>query len=261
MVRIPSLSRHSAPEPPPSRDEDRDGRADTPDGNPAARMDTRDKDRAGRMDTRGERTTGTTQNADTEPTRAGAGREPVDRDGAGAPPKHQARSAVVERGTDTRPAPPAIPDTGRRTEPEHRPEAERRLGEPGLGDRGTAERTQTAEPDIVEPAGPRPRASTLATLSLIIGVAAAGFVLTGTLAGYGIGLGGLAVLLAIGGVSATARRHVAGRSDALLGLALGLGAVIVGVLAMTGQFAWPTTDGDTVVRFREWLDSQFVDRF
>jgi hypothetical protein len=101
----------------------------------------------------------------------------------------------------------------------------------------------------------------LATLSLIVGVAAAAFVLTGVLAGYGIALGGLAVLLAIGGVSATARRHVAGKSDALIGLVLGLGAIVVGVIAMTGQFGWPSTDGDTVVQFREWLDSQFVDRF
>ena len=116
-------------------------------------------------------------------------------------------------------------------------------------------------PDVVVPAGPRPRASMLATLALIAGVAAALVVLTGTLAGYGIGVGGLAILLAIGGVSATGRRHIAGRSDALIGLALGLGAVVVGVLAMTGQFTWPDMDGDTVQRFREWLDAQSVDRF
>jgi hypothetical protein len=42
---------------------------------------------------------------------------------------------------------------------------------------------------------------------------------------------------------------------------LGLGAVVLGVLAMTGQFDWPTTDGDWVQRLREWLDSQFVARF
>jgi len=109
--------------------------------------------------------------------------------------------------------------------------------------------------------GPRPRASLLATLSLIAGVAAALFVLSGALAGYGIGLGVLALLLAFAGISATSRRHVAGKSDALIGLILGLGAIALGILAVTNQLAWPTTDGDTVQRFREWLDAQFVDRF
>ncbi|WP_326562769.1 hypothetical protein [Micromonospora sp. NBC_01796] len=111
------------------------------------------------------------------------------------------------------------------------------------------------------PAGPRPRASLLATLSLVLGVASVLFVLTGTLAGYGIAVGALGALLGVGGISATSRRHVAGKSDALLGLGLGLTAVVIGILAMTGQFTWPTTDGDWVLRFREWLDAQFVDRF
>ncbi len=111
------------------------------------------------------------------------------------------------------------------------------------------------------PAGPRPRASLLATLGLVVGVAGLLFVLTGTLAGYGIGLGAAGAVLAVLGLVATRRRHIAGKSDALLGIAFGLGAVVLGVLAMSGQFDWPTTDGDTVTRFREWLDSQVVDRF
>ncbi|WBB92548.1 DUF308 domain-containing protein [Verrucosispora sp. WMMC514] len=110
------------------------------------------------------------------------------------------------------------------------------------------------------PVGPRPRASLLATLGLIVGVGSVLFVLTGALAGYGIALGAVGAVLAVLGLMATRRRHIAGKSDALLGIAFGLGAVVLGVLAMTGQYDWPTTDGDTVVRFREWLDSQFVDR-
>jgi hypothetical protein len=110
-------------------------------------------------------------------------------------------------------------------------------------------------------AGPRPRASLLATLSLILGVAGVLFVLTGALAAHGIALGAVALLLSFGGLSATGRRHVAGKSDALLGLVLGLAAVVLGILAVTGQFVWPNTDGDTVQRFRDWLDAQTVDRF
>jgi hypothetical protein len=67
-------------------------------------------------------------------------------------------------------------------------------------------------------------------------------------------------VLAVLGLVATRRRHVAGKFDALVGIAAGLAAVVLGVLAMSGQYDWPTTDGDWVLRFREWLDSQFVDR-
>ena len=125
-------------------------------------------------------------------------------------------------------------------------------------DRTDPEPGRPVEPTVV---GPRPRASLFAMLSLIVGVSAALFVLTGTLAGYGIALGVLGAVLAFGGFSATRRRHVAGRSDALFGLLLSLGAILIGILAFSGQYDWPNADADTVARFREWLDSQFVDRF
>ncbi|MEJ3744004.1 hypothetical protein WEI85_12000 [Actinomycetes bacterium KLBMP 9797] len=112
-----------------------------------------------------------------------------------------------------------------------------------------------------EPRGPRPRASLMATLALISGVAAALFVLTGVLAGYGVVLGAVAVLLAVGGFSATSRRHVAGKSDAIVGLALGLGAIVLGILVLTDSLTWLTTASDKVGEFREWLDTQTVDRF
>ncbi|MEV0428388.1 thrombospondin [Micromonospora sp. NPDC050495] len=107
----------------------------------------------------------------------------------------------------------------------------------------------------------KPRASLLATLGLIVSVVGALFVLTGTLAGYGIGLGAVGAVLAVLGLMATRRRHVAGKTDALIGVAVGVAAVVLGIVAMTGQFDWPTTDGDWVGRFREWLDSQFANWF
>lgn len=107
----------------------------------------------------------------------------------------------------------------------------------------------------------RPRASLLATLGLIVSVVGALFVLSGTLAGYGIGVGAVGAVLAVLGLIATRRRHVAGKTDALIGIAVGLAAVVLGIVAMTGQFDWPTTDGDWVGRFREWLDSQFGNWF
>ncbi len=127
-------------------------------------------------------------------------------------------------------------------------------GTPGIDDRPRVDATPA-------PAGPRPRASLLATLSLITGVVAALLVLSGPLAGYGIGLGAVALILAIAGISATGSRHVAGKTDALIGLILGLGAVVLGILVLTGSLSWLGTGTDTVTRVREWLDAQFVDRF
>ncbi|MEO3771955.1 thrombospondin [Micromonospora sp. B9E7] len=169
--------------------------------------------------------------------------------------------------TDSRPA--VVPTTGRTAERDADLDSTTRR--PDTTDRDTADRittdrrvdptpgVSTPEPPVTR--GPKPRASLLATLGLIVSVAGALFVLTGTLAGYGIGLGAFGAVLAVLGLMATRRRHVAGKTDALFGVLIGLAAVVIGVLAMTGQFDWPTTDGDWVQRFREWLDSQFVDRF
>ncbi|MFG1602728.1 hypothetical protein [Actinoplanes sp. NPDC049265] len=111
------------------------------------------------------------------------------------------------------------------------------------------------------PVDKKPRASLLATLGLILGVVAAMLVLSGPLMGYGIGVAGLALVLSLGGVLATRRRHVAGKSDALLGMVLSLAAIVVGVLALTGSLSWLGTDMQPVNTAREWLDAQFANRF
>jgi hypothetical protein len=123
----------------------------------------------------------------------------------------------------------------------------------------SADSDRPTSPPVI--AGPRPRASLLATLGLITGVASALLVLSGPLAGYGIGVAGLALVLSLGGVSATGRRHVAGKTDAVIGLVLALGAIVVGVLALTGSLSWLGTDMEPVSRAREWLDAQFAARF
>jgi len=110
-------------------------------------------------------------------------------------------------------------------------------------------------------AGPKPRASLLATLGLIVSVAAALLVLSGPLLGYGIGLAVLGLVLSLSGVHATGKRHIAGKTDALIGMVLSLAAIVVGVLALTGSLSWLGTDMQPVVSVREWLDAQFVDRF
>ncbi|MDG4793748.1 thrombospondin [Micromonospora sp. WMMD1082] len=177
-----------------------------------------------------------------------------------------------DRITDRDPEADRDPDVDRdttvtdrhRTDRDHtdRDRTDRDHTDPDRTDRdATLDRDRVPAPDETRaPVGPRPRASMLATLGLIVGVAGVLFVLTGILAGYGIGVGAAGAVLAVLGLIATRRRHIAGKSDALLGIAFGLGAVVLGVLAMTGQYDWPSTDGDLVARFREWLDSQFVDR-
>ncbi|BCB87135.1 hypothetical protein [Phytohabitans suffuscus] len=121
--------------------------------------------------------------------------------------------------------------------------------------------TRRGPEPATEPRGPRPRSSLMATLALVVGLVSALAVLTGTLAGYGIAAGALAALLAFAGMSATRRRHVAGRTEAMLALVLGLGAVVFGILVVTDSLAWISTASDKVGELRNWLDAQTVDRF
>jgi hypothetical protein len=115
------------------------------------------------------------------------------------------------------------------------------------------EPTPAADTQVVEPVGPMPRASRLATLSLLVGVVAAIAVATGSLARIGAGLGVIAALLAFGGIAASGRRHVTGKGDATLGLLLGLASLVFAVMAMTGQFSWFTTHTDLVGELHRWL--------
>ncbi|WP_433827131.1 hypothetical protein ACQP2E_34350 [Actinoplanes sp. CA-015351] len=107
----------------------------------------------------------------------------------------------------------------------------------------------------------KPRASLMATLGLIAGVAGALLVLSGPLMGYGIGVAALGLLLSIGGLLGTRKRHVAGKTDALIGLLLSIGAIVIGVLALTGSLYWLGTDMQPVNDLRQWLDAQFAARF
>jgi hypothetical protein len=260
VVRIPAYSRRR--EAAPTEDENRDGRIDERDRRPGVDSEpTAARDRQEHSAYRSDSgaapaASGTSTNADPDWNNPNQGTDDL---------RQSADRAAADRATAQRMGGPAdSPHAGVYSTDVDRTREHERV--PGDAPVGTQPPIVDRTPEVdrqppVAPAGPRPRASLLATLSLILGVGAALFVLTGTLAAYGIALGGLAAFLAVGGISATGRRHVAGKSDALIGLFLGLGAVVVGILALTGQFGWPTTDGDYVQRFREWLDAQFVNRF
>jgi hypothetical protein len=250
-MRIPSLTpRRSASAV--THDSDGDGRADQPGGAVATDTGTRPDARPVATDRGGERTTYRSSTADG----AAAGRAAdLDRRRAADRPVPADRTTIDRAG-------------GVRADPDRADAAtagtERAAGGPTGADRATpgapADGETRREPERVA-VGPKPRASLLATVGLVVAVAGALAVLTGTLAGYGIAVGALGAVLAAFGLVATRRRHIAGKTDALLGMAFGVVAVVLGVLAMTGRFDWPTTDGDWVQRLREWLDSQFAARF
>ncbi|WP_410811717.1 thrombospondin [Micromonospora sp. 067-2] len=263
MVKIPSLSRRS--EPTPERDDNSDGRIDgrdTPvtDREHSAVTEGRSDDAVGRPVVTDRDSDQTTYRSTAAPTAQ-----------AGEAERRAAERAAVARAatarpvdSDPRPGTDPTPTPERTADRDADLDRDATTRRPDPTDRVGAERPVSpapSEPELPVARGPKPRASLLATLGLIVSVVGALFVLTGTLAGYGIALGALGAVLSVLGLSATRRRHVAGKTDALFGILIGLAAVVLGVLAMTGQFDWPTTDGDWVQRLREWLDSQFVDRF
>jgi hypothetical protein len=169
-------------------------------------------------------------------------------------PRDVGRARVVERPVPEQPVQERPVDERLTAERPVQPERPVQVDE-----RPATYRSTTApapeETEVVE-SGPRPRASLLATISLILGVASALTVLTGALAGPGVALGLLATFAGIGGVSATSRRHVAGKSDALFGVALGLAAVVIGTLALTGTLTWLSPDANYVTRAHDWLAAQ-----
>ena len=211
------------------------------------------------------RHSGTDTTDDERPTVATGDTSPVrERADAPPPPRRDRGTVTVTEptdGTTTRWA-----DTNRaaanRTEA-NRAAAAQADRDAANRDANIAQRDRVERQDELAPAvaGPKPRASLLATVGLMCAVAAALLVLSGPLLGYGIGVAVLALILSLSGIHATGRRHVAGKTDALIGMVLSLAAIVVGVLALTGSLSWLGTDMQPVTSLREWLDTQFVNRF
>jgi hypothetical protein len=167
-----------------------------------------------------------------------------------APPPANPPTIVPRRSESERAA--KIDDTADLKPPAARPQP--------VDQRDSADLRPPATEPVV-PAGPKPRSSMLATLGLILGVGSALLVLSGPLLGYGIGVAVVALILSLSGIHATGKRHVAGKTDALIGMVLALAAIVVGVLALTGSLSWLGTDMQPVNSVRQWLDAQFVNRF
>ncbi|MEU4687621.1 hypothetical protein [Actinoplanes sp. NPDC023714] len=157
---------------------------------------------------------------------------------------------------------PVAPRTSTVTPP--RDETTTRIPATRLDHRTEAERAAAVTEDrpAAEPVRDRkPRASLAATLGLILGVAGALLVLSGPLVGYGIGVAALGLIFSVVGFFATRKRHIAGKTDALIGLLLSIAAIVVGILALTGSLSWLGTDMQPASDLRQWLDTQFETRF
>ena len=101
----------------------------------------------------------------------------------------------------------------------------------------------------------QPRASRLATASLLMALPAVLAAATGVLAAPGAALGALGLLLALAGLNANRHRHIVGRGNALIGLVLGLAAIAIGALAMTGVVPGLNTETNQLGPLVEWLDA------
>lgn len=106
----------------------------------------------------------------------------------------------------------------------------------------------------------RPRwahVSLWATIGLIVSIVGLCATLTGVLAPEGFALGALGVVISIGGLIGASRPGVTGHSLATIGVFAGLAAVVLAVLAMTGDFVWPDSKVNEVTRAHDWLVDQW----
>jgi hypothetical protein len=115
--------------------------------------------------------------------------------------------------------------------------------------------TERVEPEPVTEAPRWARTSMFATLGLVVGLAALFATLTGLLAAVGVALGVVGGAIAAGGLVGASRRGVTGHSVALLGLMCSLVAIVLGVLAISGNLSWLDSKTDEVARLRDWLDA------
>lgn len=117
-------------------------------------------------------------------------------------------------------------------------------------------RPTTNDSDTVVQPSTWAHVSGMATLSLILGVAALAATLTGLLAAEGVALGVIGGAVAAGGLVGASRRGVTGHSLAFLGLVTSLGAILLGILAIGGELSWLDSKTDEVTRVHNWLIAQ-----
>ena len=152
---------------------------------------------------------------------------------------------------------------GRRRRPAINPAApeDTFAGEPDVGHRDAivAPWVWGGEP-VTADLTPTPRwthVSAWATIGLITGLLAVAASLTGLLAAEGIAVGLVSMMICLVGSRFVRRPHVTGHSLVLIGLLTAMTAIVIGVLAVTGDFAWPNHHTDEIVRLHTWLNARW----
>jgi hypothetical protein len=99
--------------------------------------------------------------------------------------------------------------------------------------------------------------SAWATIGLITGLVALATSLTGLLAPEGIAVGVLGIMVCLIGGGSVRRPHVTGHSLVLIGLLTATAAIVIGVLAVTADFGWPTSNTNEIDRLHTWLNDHW----
>jgi len=97
------------------------------------------------------------------------------------------------------------------------------------------------------------RLSVWSTLGALVSVVGLGAAVVGLLAPVGFAMGIVGIVISLVGFRAAAPAHIAGRGLATCGALLGIAAVVVATLAMTGLFTWPNSAVDQTARWHTWL--------
>jgi hypothetical protein len=129
----------------------------------------------------------------------------------------------------------------------------------GNGDGIVAPWVWGGEPETAD-LTPAPRwthVSAWATIGLITGLVAVVASLTGLLAAEGIAVGVVSMMICLIGWRCVRRPHVTGHSLVLIGLLTAMAAIVIGVLAVTGHFAWPNHHTDEIDRLHTWLTARW----
>ena len=86
----------------------------------------------------------------------------------------------------------------------------------------------------------------------VIAVVAICATATGLLAPVGAAIGVVATLASLIGLRTTGQ-HLAGHGLAIVGVFVGLAAIVIGAFAVTRHYAWPNSTIDEIARWHAWL--------
>jgi hypothetical protein len=103
----------------------------------------------------------------------------------------------------------------------------------------------------------RARGSLMANIGLIVSVVGFCAVLTGVLAPEGVVIGLIGGVISLIGFGAGRRPGVTGSGAATLGLIIGLAAIALGAVAMTGNYSWPNSRVNEAQRWHDWFVRQW----